>query len=213
MSFAVKQLENELMKSNCYIIVDWTNKACLIIDPASRDSLREIEYIEANHLRLDYILLTHEHTDHTWGVNILLEKFPWAKLVCSELCNKFAKKDSRAYFMFYYNDPNYRYELKTADIEIKSDDDTLLWNEYEIGFIHTPGHSRGSMCIKLDNALFTGDTIMPYKPFFNGRGSSIDDWKQSVEKLESRIPLRTMIYPGHGNNLIFEQWQKKFNTI
>lgn len=213
MNLGVKQLENELMKSNCFIITDWTNQSCVIIDPGSEKSEREVDYLESNRLGLDYIILTHEHTDHTWGVNILKEKYPSAKLVCSELCNKYAKKDSRAYFLFYYDNPNYRYELVPADIEIKTDEDVLFWHENEFHFIHTPGHSRGSMCIKLDNMFFTGDTIMPYKPFFNGRGSSVDDWGQSVEKLEEVIPGSMMVYPGHGDVIRFEQWNKDYKMI
>jgi glyoxylase-like metal-dependent hydrolase (beta-lactamase superfamily II) len=203
---AVKQLENELMKSNCFIITDWATHSCVIIDPGSEKSEREIEYIKSNQLRLDYIILTHEHTDHTWGANALKERFPLSKLVCSEVCDKYAKKDSRAYFLFYYDDPNYRYELKPADVVVKSDEDVLLWNKYNMGFIQTPGHSRGSMCIKIENMLFTGDTIMPFKPFFNGRGSNEDNWVESVIKIKNIISLDVIIYPGHGERLSFAEW-------
>ena len=206
MSLEVKQLENELMKSNCFIITDWTTHSCVIIDPGSEKSEREIEYIESNQLILDYIILTHEHTDHTWGANALKERFPLSKLVCSELCDKYAKKDSRAYFLFYYDDPNYRYELKPADVVVKSDEDDFLWNGYNVGFIQSSGHSRGSMCIKIANMLFTGDTIMPFKPFFNGRGSNEDDWVESVIKIKNIISPDVIIYPGHGERLSFAEW-------
>lgn len=210
MSLEVTQFENELMKSNCYIITDWNTYSCVVIDPGSEKSKREIDHIESNQLHLDYIILTHEHTDHTWGVNALKKKFPYTKLVCSELCNKYAKKASRAYFLFYYDDPNYRYELVPADIIIKEGDD-LRWNDDCFQFIHTPGHSRGSMCIYLDNMLFTGDTMMPYKPYFNGRDSNEDDWVQSVNKLNKRNCSNVTVYPGHGNILSLEQWNKQYN--
>ena len=63
------------MTSNCYIVWDDVTMDALVIDPASEHSLREIEYLTRLGLRLDYILLTHEHTDHTWGVNALLDKY------------------------------------------------------------------------------------------------------------------------------------------
>lgn len=44
MTLEVKQLENQLMKSNCYIVVDWPSKTCVVIDPASEKSEREIFY-------------------------------------------------------------------------------------------------------------------------------------------------------------------------
>ena len=90
----VERFVNELMSSNCYIVADEASRHCICIDPASEKSLREIEYIENNGLTLDYIILTHEHTDHTWGVNALKDSYPDSKLVCSKQCMKYAPKAS-----------------------------------------------------------------------------------------------------------------------
>lgn len=210
MALEVIQLENQLMRSNCFILVDWNSKSCAIIDPGSEKSEREINYIEGNKLRLDYILLTHEHTDHTWGANALKENYPKAKLVCSELCNKYAKKASRAYFLFYYDDPNYRYELLPADILIYQDGEILYWNGRVFKFLFTPGHSRGSMCIQIDEMLFTGDTIMPYPPYFNGRDSNQDDWGNSIRKIDCIFSEDIIVYPGHGGSLSLENWKVKY---
>lgn len=207
MALEVIQLVNQLMKSNCFILIDWGSKSCVIIDPGSEKSEREIKYIEDNNLQLDYILLTHEHTDHTWGVNALKDRFPNAKLVCSELCEKYAKKASRAYFLFYYDDPNYRYELFPADILIKLDGEILNWNDKSFKFVFTPGHSRGSMCIQTDEMLFTGDTIMPFPPYFNGRDSNQDDWEDSVKKIVTRYSPNCIVYPGHGQMFILKSWK------
>ena len=199
MRLKVERFVNELMSSNCYIVIDEDSKHCLCIDPASEKSLREIEYISEKGLTLDYIIATHEHTDHTWGVNALKEHFPGAKLICSELCEKYAKKESRAYFLFYYDNPDYRYELMPADVVIGRDADVLKWQGLSICFLLTPGHSRGAMCIDVDGMLFTGDTIMPYKPYLNGKGSNEKEWEQSVRKIEETYPKNTIIYPGHGD--------------
>ena len=208
----VERFVNELMTSNCYVVYDEDTKHCLVIDPASEKSLREIKFIEEKGLVLDYIILTHEHTDHNWGVNSLREHFPNAKLVCSELCNKYVKKTNRAYFLFYYDDPDYRYEIAPADILIK-EDSCLDWNGDQILFVMTPGHSYGSMCIVIDGMLFTGDTIMPYKPYFNGRDSNEEDWIKSIEKIRGLYPSEAEVYPGHGDVLNIEQWNKQFNLI
>lgn len=207
MALEVIKLENQLMKSNCFIIVDWDSNSCVIIDPASEKSEREIAYIEEHNLRLDYILLTHEHADHTWGVNALKEKYDDAKLVCSELCEKYAKKTSKAYFLLYYDKKGYRYELLPADIIIYSDTDKLIWRGREFHFILTPGHSFGSMCIGLDKMLFTGDTIIPFPAYFNGRDSNKEDWNESVKLIESKYGAETMIYPGHGECMTLGDWE------
>ena len=201
------------MKSNCYIVADRVSKACLIIDPASEKSEREIIYVEDSGLHLDYIILTHEHSDHTWGANALKERFSDSKIVCSELCDKYAKKSSKAYFLLYYDKKGYRYELFPADIVIHTSEATLKWNNLDIHFILTPGHSFGSMCIEIDGKLFTGDTIMPFKPYFNGRDSKEDDWIISIEKILKKYPSEMEIMPGHGESLNLEKWKHNYYSI
>lgn len=204
----VKRFINELMTSNCYVIYDGDTKRCLVIDPASEKSLQEIQFIEEKGLTLDYIILTHEHTDHNWGVNSLREHFSEAKLVCSELCNKYIKKTNRAYFLFYYDDPDYRYEIAPADILIK-DDSCMDWDGHQIKFVTTPGHSYGSMCIEIEGMLFTGDTIMPFKPYFNGRDSSEGDWVKSINKIYTMYHGDGMTHPGHGDLFLLKDYSFK----
>ena len=208
----VERFVNELMSSNCYIVVDDASKHCICIDPASEKSLREIEYIEYNGLTLDFIILTHEHTDHNWGVNSLREHFSGCKLVCSEPCNKYVKKTNRAYFLFYYDDPDYRYEIAPADILINNQEDNITWIGHDIKFILTPGHSYGSMCIDIDGMLFTGDTIMPFKPYFNGRDSNEEDWKATTGRINAKYSDDIDIYPGHGNCLTLKDWNESYFT-
>lgn len=210
MGLEVILLENQLMKSNCYILVDWDYKSCVIIDPASEKSEREIAYVEAHGLCLDYIMLTHEHTDHTWGANALKERFSDAKLLCSEQCEKYAKKASRAYFLFYYDDPNYRYVLEPADVVINNQEDWIEWHGRQFHFVITPGHSFGSMCIGIDKLLFTGDTIMPYPAYFNGRDSNENDWKESISFITSIFTPSTKLFPGHGEELTMGEWVDKY---
>ena len=195
------------MTSNCYLVYDEETKRCLAIDPGSEKSLKEIAFIDEHQLQLDYIIITHEHTDHNWGVNALREKYNGSKLICSETCNKKVKKTNRSYFLFYYDKPDYYYEIAPADILIRIEENSLLWNGIEILFILTPGHSKGSMCMSIAGMLFTGDTIMPFKPYFNGRDSNEEKWEASVTKIKSTFPADTMIYPGHGEMFLLREWK------
>lgn len=198
------------MTSNCYVVYDEDTKRCVVIDPGSEKSLREIDFIETHQLQLDYIIISHEHTDHNWGVNSLREKYRQSKMICSEICNKTVKKTNRTYFLFYYDDPDYRYEIAPADILICRDEDEIMWGNHIICFFLTPGHSFGSMCIKIDEKLFTGDTIMPFPPYFNGRDSNEKDWEFSLCQLQNKLSKEMIIYPGHGNILSFADWINKY---
>lgn len=202
----VKRFINELMTSNCYVVYDDDTKRCLVIDPGSEKSLEEIAYIENNSLHLDYIIITHEHTDHNWGVNALREQYQNSKLICSEICSKNVKKTNRIYFLFYYDDPDYRYEIAPADIMISIENKTIMWGDYTIKFLLTPGHSKGAMCIYINNMLFTGDTIMPFNPYFNGRDSNEDDWIDSIKQIMNEIPHDVIVHPGHGELIALGEW-------
>ena len=204
----VQSFENQLMSSVCYVVFDDVSKKCVIVDPGSEKSLNEIGFIESNSLIPNYIILTHEHTDHNWGVNSLLEKYQGLNLVCSELCDKMLKKTNRLFFSYYNDNPNYVYTIEPADVLIKTNDDVISWNGKNIHFILTPGHSKASMCIDINGMLFTGDTIMPFPPYFNKKDGNVDDWRESIDTVISKYGVHTMIYPGHGHKLTLEEWLK-----
>lgn len=204
----VERFVNQLMTSNCFVVIDDEVKRCICIDPASEKSEREIDLIEEKGFTLDYILLTHEHTDHTWGVNALLDKYPSAKVICSKLCKEALPLEAKTYFLLYYDDPNYSYSVKRVDFTTEDLNGHLVWCRHDIKFIATPGHSPGSICIAIDNIVFGGDTLMPFKPFIKKRnGGSVELFHESVKKMAAAFPDNTIIYPGHGEELKFDEWR------
>lgn len=194
---------NELMSSNCYLVVDEASKHCICIDPASEKSLREIEYIESNGLTLDYIFLTHEHTDHTWGCNALVDKFG-AKVICSEVCKQNLTKEFQAYFLLYFDNPDYHYTVCQVDDTTEELGNELDWQGHRIEFVNTPGHSMGSICILINDILFSGDTLMQSKPYINKRNGSIDRFKESIEMILERFDGEQLIFPGHGESFLLK---------
>ena len=186
------------MASNCYLIIDETSRHCVCIDPASEKSEREIAYIEKNRLTLDYIILTHEHTDHTWGVNTLTERFVNVKVFCSEVCKQNLANEYQAYFLLYYDNPDYHYTVCRVDETTESLSERMLWRGHEIKFVPVPGHSMGSICVDVEGRLFTGDAIMQSKPYVNKRNGSKELFFESEKKIVDTYPADTLIFPGHG---------------
>ena len=208
MMLKVQRFINELMTSNCYVVYNEDIKRCLVIDPASERSLHEIEFIEKNGLVLDYIILSHEHTDHTWGVNSLKKAYPSAKVVCSELCKQNLKKEIQAYFLFYYDDPSYRYTVCQIDVTTEELDNSIEWYDNIIEIIPTPGHSMGSICIFIDSVLFSGDAILMSKPYVNKRNGNKEMYIDSVNKILSMFNPDTLIYPGHGEYFKLKEYSE-----
>ncbi len=201
---------NELMSSNCFMVWDDDSRHCVIIDPASEKAEREIQLIEDKSLTLDYIFLTHEHTDHTWGVNALVEKFD-SKVVCSAVCKAALPAVGNMYFRLYYDDPNYSYSVCRVDFTIEDLHNKLEWYGHTIQFIPSPGHSAGSICIKLDDMVFSGDTLMQYKPYVNKKSGSMTVYKQTIDYLLVTLSPCCLIYPGHGEPFIMQEY-KAFNA-
>lgn len=199
----VKRFINELMSSNCYIVVDEASKHCICIDPASEKSSREIAYVEDNKLTLDYIILTHEHTDHTWGVNALVEKFG-AKVICSDVCKHNLAKEFQAYFLLYYDNPDYHYTVCKVDMTTEELGDQLVWEGHTVEFVYTPGHSMGSICLFVNEMLFTGDTVMLSKPYINKRNGSKEEFEKSIKTIIARFGAKQLIYPGHGEVIMLK---------
>lgn len=76
----------------------------------------------------------------------------------------------------------------------------------KIYFIHTPGHTEDSMCIKIKDKLFTGDTLFVGK--VGGTSSEKESEKEwnSLKKIIS-LPDETKIYPGHDYGI------EEFSTV
>ena len=202
----VERLINQLMSSNCYLVVVEESKHCICIDPASEKSEREIEYIEKNGLTLDCILLTHEHTDHTWGVNALVERYPASRVICSEVCKQNLAKEFQAYFLFYYDNPDYCYTVCKVDKTCEELNGFLEWEHKKIVFFPTPGHSMGSACYYLNGMLFTGDAIMQTKPYINKRNGSKELFYESAKKVVGTFSSETTVYPGHGDTFLLKDY-------
>ena len=70
----------------------------------------------------------------------------------------------------------------------------------KLKFIHTPGHTPGSMCIKIDKHMFTGDTLfagsMGRTDFYGGDSRKMDKSLKRLKNQDDDIK----IYPGHGPN-------------
>ena len=85
MALKVVRIINQPVTSNCFLLYDReVNNDCLVVDPGSEypDELEQL--LRDLNLYPKYILLTHEHFDHIWGCNYLVEKYH-SKIICSVL--------------------------------------------------------------------------------------------------------------------------------
>ncbi len=201
----IKQIVNQPVSSNCYVIFNSISLNCIIIDPGSKDCSIIDQFIKCNNLHPSYILLTHSHFDHSWSVDYLRNKYN-CKLVCSEICSVNIQNNKRNLSLFY---DEIGVEINKADIVIKNDSFKLMWDNYHILFFETPGHSKCSICIKLNDMIFTGDTIIKnMKTITKIIGGSKSSLKKSIIKIEYRSSINTMFFGGHNGAFSFKEYKK-----
>jgi len=182
-------------KTNCYILFDSKHKKALIVDPGG--NIDNFENIISDY-SVEYILITHGHFDH-----ILCAKkykdITKAKIVISEADKEFLEKDELNLSKRFLK--NGFLEKFSADILV-NDGDVLPFSEEFIEVISTPGHTIGSVCYKIRNVIFSGDTIFcgtyGHTGFPTGSESLM---KKSLKKLYS-LNVDFKIYPGHSKSTL-----------
>lgn len=182
------------LQVNCYIIGCEKTKEAVVIDPGDNyDNIAKV--LDDNDLDLKYIVITHAHFDHI-GANAQLKKKTGAKIILHEDDKTLFEKLKIQADMFGFDvNPS-----PPADILVK-DGDKIEFGELNLDVIHTPGHSPGCMSLKIDNKVFTGDTL-----FSNsiGRtdlpGGSFDHIISSIKEKLFVLRDDTIVYPGHGSS-------------
>lgn len=164
----------------------------IIVDPGrlSEDIYLWLEQFQ-NHQKIIYI--THEHFDHHYDVNKLLN-FPRTSVYIPSNEFEIAVKNSRTNLSYYHNTP-----IETNLINVSE-------NNY-LDVIATPGHSKNSYCFKYKNILFGGDTVIEKKYLvFKLPGGNKSIFEESVLKLKTKTEPNTIVLPGHGNLFYFNKW-------
>jgi hydroxyacylglutathione hydrolase len=191
-----------IMGANCYVLRN--DQQAVVIDPGGNP---ELLYPEIGKRSLLYIIDTHGHYDHIAGNNDLKARYDTKLLV--------GRYD---YEMLMKPELNLSVMVDTPFISLPpdgllEDGDTLALGGAELEIIYTPGHTRGSICIKVKNLLFSGDTL-----FYHSVGrtdlptGSSEDLRESIRKRLYRLPDETKVYTGHGESTLIGD-EKRFNDF
>lgn len=178
--------------SNCYIIS--SRGRALVVDPSVPvDRIRAS--LDAGGLRAEGILLTHGHFDHIFFADALRTELSIPLYVHGDDAEMLCDSRKNAYSLFYGGEL-----LVSAPDRLLADGDAIALGDESLTVIHTPGHSRGSVCFDLSDKLICGDTL-----FADGFGrcdlwgGDKDALMRSLSRLESLENAQNKaIYPGHG---------------
>jgi glyoxylase-like metal-dependent hydrolase (beta-lactamase superfamily II) len=184
----IKTLVVGFNEANCYILACDKTKEAAIIDPGADVPLVK-KAIEEIHAKPRFIINTHGHADHIAANKDLGLPVMIHSLDAGFLNNPF--KNMSAFFGFFVTSPAAGHLLKDAE--------KITLGEMTLEVVHTPGHTPGSICIKTDSVIFTGDTLFKCGV---GRtdlaGSSEKDLFNSIKNKLLVLDDNIAVYPGHG---------------
>lgn len=188
-------------ETNCYIIVDESTKETMVIDPAGEYEKIE-EMLKTLEAKVKYIVLTHCHGDHIGAVNQLKHNMGGRVLI--HMLEEDGLNNASVNMTEYIG-------VKNDYIEVDArvnDNDLIHIGEIEFKIIHTPGHTKGGICIycKEHKLLFSGDTIFrrTWGRTDLPTGSFVDIIHSITNKLMI-LPEDTIIYPGHGKSTMVKE--------
>jgi len=183
------QIECGPMQNFVYVVGCGRTREVALVDPAW--NIEELlRWVAERDLTPAAVLATHYHPDHVGGE------------VFGHRVEGLAELQERIGLPVYVNreegDGLRRITgLSESDLRRVDSDDTVRIGEVEIRFLHTPGHTPGSQCFLVRNALVAGDTL-----FVRGcgrvdlPGSDPDQMFESMRRLAG-LPDDTILYPGH----------------
>ena len=179
--------------TNCYIVNDSASKACCVIDPGYTPE-KILDEVNALGLTVEAILLTHGHFDHVGGVKEIAAETDCDVYLCAD---ELTLPPQITAGQLYYT--------KTY-----GEGDTLHLAGLTICVIRTPGHTPGSVCLLIDDAMFSGDTLFAGSC---GRtdfpGGSMKQMMASLARLAA-LPGDYRVLPGHMEPSTLDR-ERRFN--
>lgn len=189
--FTVQRLAVGSLGANCYIVAVKNSRDALVVDPGG-DAKKIADIATENNLTIKFIVNTHGHIDHIAG-NDELREMTGAPLLIHKLDAEMLTNPNLNLSRFMGSAQRF----KTAD-KLLSDGDEIEIAGNRLKILHTPGHTKGGICIVGEGLVFTGDTL------FNRSVGRSDfpggDPETLIDSIKSKLlvlPDDTVVYPGH----------------
>ncbi len=176
------------LKTNCYILKSRKSKDALVIDPGG-DYKAIKEKMDSIGASCRVILLTHGHFDHTFAVDDMRNRL--TKVAIFRDDEKMLYEHD-VFTSMVDEDPR---PLYPAEIVFESEGSYKI-GDFEFSLIHTPGHTKGSVCYIFEDCMFTGDTLFRGSVGTTIFGGNDDELRKSLKRLYN-YPGDFTLLPGH----------------
>ena len=192
MSFSVDTLVVGPIEENCYVLKDEETNEGIIID-AGDNGQEILAYVRDNGIDVTFLVNTHGHWDHIGAVDVLRDALGVQLAIHREDAPMLtAGEEEMAVYSVFVG------KKKPAEILLE-DGDVINFGKSSLKVIHTPGHTKGGICLYGGGCLFSGDTLFASSV---GRtdlpGGDYHEILHSVNVALAQVADETKVYPGHG---------------
>ncbi len=168
-----RQMFDSISSTYTYLLASRAGAEALLIDPVFEKTDRYIRLLEELDLKLVKVVDTHVHADHITAMGTLRDRTK-----CVTVMGEQSPVD-------------------VVSMRV-SDGERVTIEGIDLTAMHTPGHTDDSYCFRMDDRVFTGDTLLirgtGRTDFQNGdAGQQYDSLFDGVLKL----PKSTLVYPAH----------------
>lgn len=177
--------------TNLYVLGDEATREAIAIDTATPCVEWLTTTLAERGWTLKLIVSTHRHWDHI-GDNAAVSAATGAR-IAAHLADRHGLEQPSGFMAPFPIPPS----VPAVDL---AEGSKIRFGEIDLGVLHTPGHTEGSVCLLADGErlLFTGDTLFAGSW---GRtdlpGGSEDQMIASLDRL-SRMADDLRVLPGHG---------------
>ncbi len=197
-----------MFHTNTYVVENFGN--AFVVDPGGNEG-KICTLVESLNLKVEGILLTHAHFDHIAGVAPLKREIERRGLQTDEKGVKVYLHEDDLEKITSYKNMGFAVGVSVEPFDV----DVLLRGGEKISVagldievLHTPGHSKGSVCYKTQDVIFVGDLIFVFSygrtDFYDGNFAELEN---SIVNKIFKIEGDFKLYTGHGasTTLSFEK--------
>jgi glyoxylase-like metal-dependent hydrolase (beta-lactamase superfamily II) len=188
----IKVVQVGVLATNCYILSEGSE--CVVVDPGGEVG-KIISALDELPSEPHTIISTHAHADHTGAVAPLIERFGSDFAIGNR--DEVSVNEQMSWLKSMLGD----FVDPPSPTKILNDGDKISIGDTEIMVIATPGHTPGSISLRVDGHVLTGDTL--FRETIGRFDLSGGDEAQEIASIKEKLltlPPDTVVLPGHGQS-------------
>ncbi|MGA3026776.1 MAG: MBL fold metallo-hydrolase [Bryobacteraceae bacterium] len=183
-----------VLQCNCSIFGDEQTREAVVIDPGD-ETAAILARLAKHSLHVTAIVITHAHIDHIGGAARLKAATGAPVYMNADDQDLYDQLDMQAGWLGMATPSR-----TTVDVGIR-DGGSLSSGGTEFRFLHTPGHTQGSVSVWIpaENKLVAGDTL--FRDSIGRTDLPGGDYRKILRSIHTKLlalPEQTIVIPGHG---------------